>query len=157
MRGDLQARFRRLLDNETNVVLRVDVWLVIHRHLDDARAEVDVLPDRLSHLVARIGEEVLRLGEPPLVGLQAELAAERGDDPTGIQERRTDDHAVLDGPTNARTGIVALVADVAHRREAGFEHRAGIHDALDGAERVRILQCGEEVIAGVTPHVDVHA
>ena len=59
MGGDLQADAPGLVHRGADVVPRIDVGLVVHHELDDAGAEVDVLPHRLADLVLRVGVDVL--------------------------------------------------------------------------------------------------
>jgi hypothetical protein len=59
-------------------------------------------------------------------------------------------------PAHLDAGEVALVADVAHRGEAGLEHGPGVDHSLDGTVGVGIPQGGEVVVAGIATllHLD---
>ncbi len=154
---ETESRASCLVLHEADVVGAVDVALVVDDDLDHRGAEVDVLAHRLEHLVTGVGEEVFRFREARLVGLQVELAAIRRDDPPGREHRGSGDHSLLDRTAHLDAGEVALVADVAHRGEAGFEHGPGVDDALDGAIGVGVPQGGEVVVAGIAARLHLHA
>ena len=128
----------RFLDHEPNVVDAVNVFLIVHDDLDQRRAVVNVFADGLEHFVVRVGERVFRRRQIAFFRLQMKLPAVRRDDAPGIHHGRTRHQAALDGFAQRRVGIVAGVADVAHRREARRQHVARIRNALDGAVRSRI-------------------
>jgi hypothetical protein len=153
----LEPGTRGFLDDEADVILGVDVRLIVDDDLDDCRAEVRVLPNGLLHLVARVREEILGLAEPRLIRLELKLPAVRGDDPSGGNHRRSGDQAGLDPGAHARARIVPFVADIAHAREAGFEHRPCVRDTLHRPVAVWIAQRGQKVAGRVTFQIDVHA
>ena len=63
MRCKLHARGVSFRDHEADIVYGIDVFLVVDDNLDEFRAEMKVLADRLAHFIARVGEEIFRRRE----------------------------------------------------------------------------------------------
>jgi hypothetical protein len=131
VRSDFETAPGRLRDHEPNVIRRVDVPLIVHNDLDYARPKMRILPDGLDHFVARIGHDVLWRHQFAPIGLQLKLASIRSDDPPGGDHRWSSQSPVSDRLLDRCTGKVSLVANVAHRCEAGVEHRPCVDDAFD--------------------------
>src|SRR4026208_2609740 len=111
---------------------------------------MNVLAYGFEHLIARVSDKVFRLGQVLLIRLEQKLSAVRGDNSSGVEERRTWDHALSDGSAHAGAGVIPLVAHVADRGEAGLEHCTGIDHTLDGPERVGIVEGRVVIIPRVT-------
>ena len=170
--GHGHPRGVRLGDGRLDLVHRIEIRVAVGDQLDRRRAVVDVLPDGLADFVWRVGVDVLELPVRALLGRDvAGLPAIRRDDLAGVEKRRPDEPPALDGAAHVDAGVVGVVADVLHHREAGPHHvlraaraqqraqrlalpdvRADVVQRAEREVRVRVHQPGHHPLAGQVDH-----
>jgi len=132
MGRDLEPGPGRFVDNVLQVVDRIDVPLVVDDDLDPVGSEVDVFPDGLSDFVARVGIDIVLPADILLLRVDNDLTRERRNDLPRDEHLGAGDKAVIDRLFQVNIGVVSGVPHVPDRREAGFEHRAGVDGAKQG-------------------------
>ena len=99
---------------------------------------MDVPPNRLRNLVARVRIEVFGIDQLRALRILVKLSAEGADDDARIDDRRSRYPTGFNRLTQRRIGVEAAVAQIALEREPVIEQRVGIAGSFERPVRRRI-------------------
>src|ERR1051326_2006026 len=131
----------RLIRCRANVRLRVMKRTVVRDQLDRSRSVINVLMHRLANLVGRVRIDVLKSPEMHLLGrIAVRLPTERPDDLPRTNHRRPHEPALIDRLPHRNVRIVAIVPNIAQRRESRVQRHLRVVEPARRAQPRTLLQ-----------------
>jgi len=152
---DGNAGGMRFIDNEANVVCRINVLLRVDNNFDYLRSKIDVLAYCSPELVAGVRERVFGiLQQLSIRGSVPELTAKGSDDPASVNNVWAGNDTETDCFGKICIKIISCIAHVADRGETCLQHFASVLRAKNRAESLPPLDRHDPKISKIPLIVD---